>query len=319
MLQTLNLNKSTKRRLNYLIGCLLAILFLYLIYLQVMKQLNKIDPATLWQTGPMYLLWITILLMPVSLALEAKKWHLMAGSAQKLSYRQAFYSYLAGIAFSLVTPNRLGEYPGRIMYLKRQNTFRLISVSVLGAVAQMLTLFVFGTMGLIYYNLVVPGIPQFVILISCTVITLGIWVAYWRFEKWAPLIERIKWLRRYHVYGRLLKRFSRKEQRTILSISLIRYAIYTAQYLVLLRWMNVYMPPIEGFFMSALFFWVISIIPSVTLVELGERGAVGIYLFRHFSENTVGILSATVGIWCINLIVPAVLGSILLFRMRLIR
>lgn len=319
MLQRLNLTKSTKRRLNYLLGGIIGGLLLWGIYLQVMKQLEKIDPATLWQTGPIYLLLTTIFLMPVNLLLEAKKWHLLAGSAQPLRFIQALYSYLAGIAFSVVTPNRLGEYPGRVLYLKRKNTFRLISVSVLGAVAQMLTLFIYGSLGLIYYNIVKPGVPQLVILISCLIITAGVWVAYYKFERWAPFIERIKWLRKYKVYGRLLKRFSRKQQFTILSISLIRYAIYTAQYLVLLRWMNVYMPPVEGFFMSALFFWVIAIIPSVTLVELGERGTVGIYLFRHFSENTVGILTATVGIWCINLILPAVIGSILLFRMRLIR
>jgi hypothetical protein len=79
------------------------------------------------------------------------------------------------------------------------------------------------------------------------------------------------------------------------------------------------MPVLDGFFMSALFFWVIAVIPSITLVELGERGQVGLYLFHHFSDNTVGILGATIGVWCINLILPAIIGSILLFRMRIIR
>jgi hypothetical protein len=117
----------------------------------------------------------------------------------------------------------------------------------------------------------------------------------------------------------MLKRFTTREQIEILSISLIRYSIYTAQYLILLHWMNVHMPVFQGFFMCALFFWITAIIPSITLIELGERGAIGLYLFYHFSDNTIGILTATVVIWCINLIIPAIVGSVLIFRMRLLR
>jgi hypothetical protein len=319
MLQKLNLNKSTKRWLNYIVGGIIGSLLLWGIYLQIQKQLNKVDPDSLWQTGPVYLLIIAMCLMPINLSLEAKKWHLLTASAQKLRYRDAFLSYLAGIAFSIITPNNLGEYPGRILYLRRKNTFRLVSVSVLGAVSQFLTLFIYGMLGLIYYNITFPGVAQFVVLISCFIITAGVWMLYWRFEKWAPLIERIKWMRKYHVYGKMLRRFTFREQATILSISLIRYSIYTAQYLILLHWMNVSMPIFQGFFMCALFFWVTAIIPSITIIELTERGAVSLFLFKHFSENTIGILSSTVAIWCINLIIPAILGSLLLFRMRFLR
>ena len=100
---------------------------------------------------------------------------------------------------------------------------------------------------------------------------------------------------------------------------MLRLSIYTAQYLILLSWMNIQLPLLEGFFMSGLFFWIIAVIPSITLVELGERGQISMFLFGHFSENTVGILTATVGVWAINLIIPALIGSLLTLRMRMIR
>ncbi len=315
----IDLNKTTKIWLNYVIGGSISILLLWGIYLQIQKQLSKVDWDAALQTGPVYLLIICLALMPLNLALEAKKWHLLARSAQPLSYKQALYSYFAGIALSLVTPNRIGEYPGRLLYLKRKNTVRLIGVSVLGALAQMLTLFIFGLAGLIYYNIHFPGTFSTIVLVSCAIVLVVVFIIYWRFETWMPVIERIKWLRKFNVYGKLLKRFTPRLQLTILCISVLRYAIYTAQYLFLLWWMNVDMPAFGGFMMSSLFFWVIAVIPSITLIELGERGQVGLYLFHHFSDNTVGILAATVGIWCINLILPAILGSILLFRMRLLR
>jgi hypothetical protein len=322
LLQMKTLNKSTKIWLNYTLGAAVSALLLWGIYIQIQKQIDRLDelnPASLWQTGPDYLLWICILLMPLNIGLEARKWHLLASTARPLTFREALSSCLAGITVSLITPNRLGEYPGRLLYMRRKNTFRLISVSVLGAVAQMLALFTFGLASLIYYHWAFPGIISFVALSSCAVFTMSTAILYARFEHWAPLIEKIKWLRKFRVYGRLLRRFTNKEQLTILGLSLLRFATYTAQYLVLLRWMNVMLPPVEGFLMSALFFWVMAVIPTLALIELGERGQVSLYLFHHFSDNTVGILSATIGVWCINLILPAIAGSILLLRMRYIR
>lgn len=314
-----NLNKSTKIWLNYLLGGTISLLLLWGIYRQVLAQLKKVDINTLWETGPDYFLWICVILMPINLLLEAKKWQILAGSAQPLTFKRAMASYLGGIAFSLVTPNRLGEYPGRMLYLKRKNAVRLVSVSILGALTQMLTLFVFGTIGLLYFCINFYQPFAVVLLGISTIITIVLIIAFLRFETWLPFIERIKWLRRFRVYKTLLKKFTTGQQLFILGISLLRYSIYTAQYLFLLYWMNVSMPFFDGYWMSALFFWVITVIPSITLVELGERGQVGLYLFHHFSDNTVGILAATVGIWCINLVLPAILGSLLLLRMRLLR
>jgi hypothetical protein len=313
------LNKSTKIWLNYLVGGVISAVLLWSIYIQVKKQLNSVG-ASVWQhTGPDIFIWLCVLLMPVNLLLETRKWQLLANSAEPLSFRQAFTSYLGGLAFSMITPNRIGEYPGRILYLKRKNTFRLISVSVLGAVAQLLTVFLFGMAGLIYYNIAYPGPFEKTVLLSCILVTAGIAIVFWRFEAWLPLLGRIRRLRKFNIYGQLLMRFKPKEQWTILGISLLRYAIFTAQYLFFLRWMNVQMPLAEGYCMAALFFWTIGVIPSIALAELSERGQVSLYLFHHFSPNTLGILGATMGIWLLNLIIPTIVGSILLLRMRLLR
>src|SRR4051812_45796061 len=142
------LNKSTKIWLNYAVGAVISVLLIWGLYIQVRGHVVHLDWSTLSQTGPAYLLWVCIALMPLNLLLETWKWKLLAGSAQPLSFGEAFASLLGGIAFSMITPNRIGEYPGRILYLKRKNTFRLISVSILGAVAQMLTLFIYGVAGI---------------------------------------------------------------------------------------------------------------------------------------------------------------------------
>ena len=93
------MNKSTKIWLNYLLGGTISILLLWGIYRQVLSQLKKVDTDTLWETGPDYFLWICIILMPINLLLEAKKWQILASSAQPLTFKGALASYLGGISF----------------------------------------------------------------------------------------------------------------------------------------------------------------------------------------------------------------------------
>lgn len=313
------MNKSTKIWLNYTLGAAISALLLWSIYRQVHQQWLRVDHAAFWRAGPILFLIGGLLLLPVNLGLEAYKWKILSGSAEPVTTRQAIASYLAGIAFSLVTPNRIGEYPGRMLYLKRSNTPRLISVSVLGAFAQLFSVLFFGIVGLTYYNIAFPGLWQKLVLAGCIAVTGGVALFYARFEKWAPRLEKIRWLRKYQAYGHMLKRFTRREQFTILLISLLRFVVFTAQYLFLLKWMNVHFPLAEGFCMAAVFFWAMAVIPSIALAELGIRGQVSIFLFQHFSNNTIGVLAATIVLWGINLVLPAIAGSILLLRMRLLR
>lgn len=314
----LDLNKTTKIRLNYTLGAAISLLLLWGIYIQLNKQLDKLDISQLVFTQS-YWLYLTLLLMFANILLEAKKWQLLVRSAQTIFFKEALLSYLSGLAISIITPNRVGEYPGRILYMNRKNTIRLIGVSILGSIAQILTLCIYGTAGLIYYTITYAGKFAAGLLFVSILLTIIMAIAYWRFETWIPLLDKIKWLKKYQRYGALLKKFTFKQQGTILLISLIRYAVYTTQYLLMLYWMNVDIAPIDGFLMSALFFWIIAILPSVALLEIGARGSVGLFLFSHLSGNTMGILAATVAIWCINLMLPAIVGSIISVRMKLLK
>src|SRR5690606_29349292 len=100
------LNKSTKIWINYGLGAALSVVLLYLLYVQVVQQLARIETGALWDHASNAYLAVGLLLLPVNLTLEVWKWKLLAGSAAPLSWRDAAQSYLAGMAFSLITPNR---------------------------------------------------------------------------------------------------------------------------------------------------------------------------------------------------------------------
>ncbi len=313
------MNKNTKIRLNYLVGGTISIILLWSIYGQVTKQLSGINEGTWKQTGASIWLYLSVGLMFINTSLESYKWYLLSNSVEPVGFMNAYTSYLAGIAFSIVTPNRIGEYPGRIIYLGRKHNFRYINVSVLGIMSQLSAVYIFGLAGLIYFNMAYPSALGKVALAACIIVNVLIGILYWRFEYWLPIVSRIGMLRRFAVYGKLLNRVTTKRQILVLGISLLRFSIFTAQYLFLLRWMNVNIPLPEGFCTAALFFWIMAVIPTVALTELGLRGNVSLYLFQHFSQNIIGMLAATTGIWFLNLIIPSIIGSLLIIRMRILQ
>ena len=313
------MSKNTKIWLNYLAGAAISLFLLWSIYWQVTRQVSGISGNTWRHTGAPAWLWASIALMFINTLLESVKWWWLTNFVEPTDYNHAASSYLAGVAFSIITPNRIGEYPGRILYLGRGQTFRYINVSILGVMAQLSAVYLFGFASLIYYNIAFPSLLGIAGLLVCIIVNVFIGIVYWKFEIWLPAMGKIKLLKRFAIYGRLLNRVTTKRQISVLALSLLRFIIFTAQYLFLLRWMNVTVPMAEGFFMSALFFWIMAVIPSIALTELGLRGSVSLYLFQHFSTNNVGMLAATAGIWLLNLIVPSVIGSFLILRMKLLR
>lgn len=313
------MNKSTKIWINYTIGGIVSVLLLVAIYKQVQQQLGDRGTATLTNTGPAHLLLTAIGLMLANSFLESYKWFTLVRRTEQVSYGTAVASYLAGIAFSIITPNRIGEYPGRILYLGRGTTMHYIGVSVAGVLSQLAAIWFLGLAGLVYYNLAFPDHLAQAALVVCVVINILLGFLYLNFERWLSLLERIPWLRRFSVYGKLMGRMPATEKWRILTISIVRVFVFTAQYLILLQWMKVDVPIAAGFFLSALFFWVLAVVPSLALTELGVRGTVSLFIFGHFSANTVGILAATTVLWFLNLVIPAVPGSILITKMKWLR
>jgi hypothetical protein len=301
-----------------LAGIAITSLLFYSIWLQIRSQLPTVG-TEFWRQGETRYLVVALLLMPLNVSLEVFKWKFLAGAAQPMSQLQAWKSYLAGIALSLITPNRIGEYPGRILYLKRKNTIRLVSVSILGAFAQFIALFAFGIVGLIYYNVAFPGTWQKLVLAAACITLLLLTLLFFRFEQGAAYLEHRKWLNRFATYRHIIRRFSAREQLVVLALSMLRFLVYTFQFLLLLKWMHIDLLSLPGLMMALLYFWAVAVIPSIAFAELGIRGQVSLFLFQHFTGNTIGILSAALGLWCINLIVPAIIGSILLVRVKLLR
>ncbi|MFC4232329.1 lysylphosphatidylglycerol synthase domain-containing protein [Parasediminibacterium paludis] len=274
-------------------------------------------------------LYAAFALMFCNWGLEAKKWQVLMQAIQPLSYGRSFRAIFSGQALASSTPNRVGEFVGRIVYLNDGNRLRALSLSAVGSFAQIIITFVMGLLGLL---LVYPSITDklqstfslstfwinwLVYAVSLTVMVQL--VCFYNLSWITNLIEKIPFVSKYRFYIQKLEDLHNKQLTNILFLSFIRYVVYMVQYLLLFQLFQI---EISWWVICSLVcvqLMVMAVVPSIALAELGVRGQVSIALFGLFSSNTIGIIAAVSGIWLINLIVPALAGSLLILGIKIFR
>ena len=102
----------------------------------------------------------------------------------------------------------------------------------------------------------------------------------------------------------------------LLLLSALRFAVFIIQYYLLFQLFAVSISWWECLWSVSITFFVLAVIPSFAIADIGLRGEVGIKLIGLFTINQLGILFTTITIWFVNLIVPAIIGSLLILGIK---
>lgn len=323
------MNKSIKILLKWFVGPLLAVWLFYSLYQQVKAQPDIDTSIAIIKTLPFgagaWKFWMVIVFVFVNWGLEARKWQLLLRVLQPVSFMAAFKSVLCGVTFSLNTPNRMGEYAGRILFIDDGKRIKAITLSIAGGMAQLIITMLMGCFGLIYLLLHSDasasslGISAFWLRIFLYASILGTIVfifLFFRMSWLIRLLEKLPYAARFSKYINVLETFDAKILLRLLSISFFRYVVFVLQYIFMLQLLQVEQSVWVGFWIITVMFWILAIIPSFAIADLGIRGTVAKTLFSY-SSNTIGILTATFGIWFVNLFIPALIGSLLILGIKI--
>ena len=323
------MNKNIKIFINYFLGPLLFAWLSYSIYRQIVKQ-PQLEESWLrirqsFQSYNIVYLVMAILLIVVNWGLEAWKWMISVRTFYPVKFFQAFKAVLSGVSFSVTMPNRVGEYLGRIMYLPEGNGLKSISVTLVGSFAQLLITIIVGTFGLIILKPSLVGqFPQLKIWYQFIVYGLIILASvmlliYFNVESTVNLFN--KWIRnqKYVYLIEALQKFHSVLLIQMLLISFLRYLIFVIQYVLIFYLFEVNVPADTIATVMSVVFLAMAVIPSIALVEVWLRGEISIKLMGLFSLNTLGIGFTSVTVWFINLILPAIAGSLLLLSLRVFK
>lgn len=320
-------NKNIRVFINYFLGPLLFAWLSYSIYHQVHQQPGL---GKSWQhirqsfkSGMIANLVVVLLLMFANWSIETIKWKLAVQKIQKVDFFKAFKAVLSGVSFSVTTPNRVGEYMGRVLYMDEGNRLKAISLTITGSISQLIVTLIMGFTGLIVLRVPIQQaqmISSFwldVMLYGVGAVTILLTVFYFRLSWLVKWIDRLPGSKRYAWLIETLEEFNATLLLQLLSLSTLRFVVFIVQYYLLFRLFDVHVSLWQCWWAVSVSFLIMAVVPTIALfTDMGLRGKVSLMLLGMFSGNNLGIGLTAVSIWFINLIIPALAGSLLILSIK---
>ncbi|WP_188557359.1 lysylphosphatidylglycerol synthase transmembrane domain-containing protein [Hymenobacter glacieicola] len=270
--------------------------------------------------GPVLL---ALLLMPLNWGLEAWKWWRLARHLEPVSFRRSFRAVLVGLTLGFVTPNRVGDYAGRIMELKSRRLDALGAV-FLGRYCQLVATVVAGTGGLLYFLLrfYLKGYPaaQLGVAVATLGLNAAVLLPLYYSQVLVAAVQAVGPLRRFSRFLAVMPTYPARALTAVLLISSLRYAVFCAQFGLLLLAYGVRAPLGPSAAAVAGTFLLKSLVPSLNaLADVGVRELSATHLFGLLGEPVLPVLSASLSLWVLNIAVPSAIGLFFVLRMKVLR
>jgi hypothetical protein len=319
-------NKTIKIISNWVLGPLLFLWLCYSIYTQLVQQ-PHLEQS--WQqiaasstSYKISTLLEVILLMLLNWLVEAMKWQLSMAVVYPVPFMRAFHAVLSGVSFSIALPNRMGEYAGRVLYLPEGSRLKAVPVTLIASISQLLVTLVCGLAGLFILKatLLQSGLINgrwFSVLLFSTVFAVSVLtVFYFGIAVWRPWLQHVLSKTRFFYLVLSLQGVNATLLLRLLSLSFLRYIIFSLQYVLLFSFFKVHVPAYLLWSASSVLFFVMAVIPTIALAELGLRGQVSLQLIGLFTTNSLGVVLTSATAWAINLMLPALAGSFLILALN---
>jgi len=274
--------------------------------------------------------------MFINWGIEAVKWRFLISKIEKLSFFKSFQAVFTGSSISVITPNRIGEYFGRAFILEKASHIQGILITILGSMSQFLITILTGTLGLIIFFVYYTGADGMfsgylyysLIAMIVTLDTLLL-MLYFNISLLFTLREKLlkKRLKKFRKFFLVFSYYKYKELCYVITLSFFRYMVFSLQYFIILRMFSVPIPFLGSLVITSVIFFVITIVPTVALTELGIRDSAALYFFGiYFSGSgvmneilSINVLLASTLLWIINLGIPAIIGTIFVSRLKFFR
>lgn len=310
------LTKTQKVYLNYGIKLGIVGLAIWFIVSKINNQQNLVEFTLLMKSIPsstMYLtLGIVVFLMLCNWFLEVVKWRYLSRGIEMLSYWKAIQSVFCGLTWAIFTPNRIGEYGGRVLLLAPQNRAKGAVLMGVGLFAQLILTSFFGALSIAWFVTVFVEAPTSVVLaiwLIAIIYAVAFLLLYFNVHWVDQLVAKIKWLNRVQSFFSVLQEVSFRDLSYVLLLSLARFIIFTSQYVILMLVILPEIPMVSMILMIFILFFVQAAVPSLDIFDFSVRSFVASNLYSYVTAQEIAVMAIVSCIWFVNLILPAIIGS----------
>ena len=309
MIKNIKLQKSLVMALKVL----LFIIVLYFFFIQV-SILSWSQFESLETPHPFYFILVLVLFF-VNWGLELLKWNLILKQSKvSVLFWNSFISMFSGIATGIVTPNRIGNFIGRMIFYKGKVRAQIVLGTLYSNFAQFLATLIFGIIGL-------SLVKQSIIVVhesKLLVYAFGIPVLSLVFYFLVPFLNlnRIKIFKSKVNVLTDFQRLAKSLCLPLLQLSSLRFLVFCLQYFLLLLTFGC-LGTLELFAGITLFYLLSTIIPSLFLSKLVVRETAGLMVLSYFVENPAIIIISSLILWIINLGIPSLLGLLFILKNKM--
>lgn len=312
-----------KKYLSIIIKIVIVFFSFYFIYHQLVenKSFEELDISVLIDTvkkNKVYLVGV-ILMMFLNWLVEALKWRYMISKIENISIMTAYRAVFTGITVSTFTPNRIGEYGGRVFCLEKGDRIKAVFITVLCSMSQLLVTILFGSISLFILFDEILIDKTFLSVSLLILLNLFLLFSYFNISHIVNFLGKFKLIKSFKKYLEVLVMYNYKDLIIAFIYSNTRYFIFSLQFIILLHVFGINISFMDAILSVMLIFFFITITPTITIAEIGVRGSVAIFVLGLFSSNDIAILSSTTLLWLINLIIPAIIGSFFIFSLKFFR
>ena len=297
--------KQNQRNIFIFVKLILFVGVLGIIYWQI-KGFDPDDWKEFKLTHPLSLV-MAIVLVFTNIWLAYLKWKVTLNVLVSSSTRYvAVQSFFAGVVTGMLTPNMLGNFIGRFYYFERSKRTPIILFTLLSNYAQFIATLTFGWVAIFIAGdlFVISGSRTFLVWLGIGVIVA--FLIYFFIENFLFRIRK----RGYFVDFRNTLKVHRSYRSKILGLSLARFAVFTLQFSLVL---DAFGEPMS--LVSIMAIWQVylltMIFPSLFLGKIGVRESVALIILSGIGMNGFAVLFASLVIWTINSLSPALVGLII--------
>lgn len=306
-------NKAVLKGLKWLAALLLVV--------YVVSKLRSAPDGlsvvgNLRQTG--HLAGFALVLVLANWGIETTKWWwLVRRLLPDFRWKAALRSVLIGVSSGMITPNRIGEYAGRVWVLPPGHRVEAAGLLLADRLSQMVATLAGGFVAIVFYSDAwFPLAPKWQVwLIPVSGVLLGGSLLLFTFIRQLPFLHLANkaglgpaWLSWRRVPASL--------RWGLIGASSLRFGIFCIQFWLLLGAFGQEVSLAEGLSYAAMVFWIKSILPSLALGEVGVRETVALAVAEWLAWNTAACVFAAFSLFVINLLLPSLLGLIPLLTLR---
>ncbi|WP_411274805.1 lysylphosphatidylglycerol synthase domain-containing protein [Daejeonella sp.] len=317
------MNRQTKKNLSIIIKIAILVLAFGFIFDKLRNNQNIASFKLLTNSISSSSVWIVLVtlffLMLLNWFLEALKWKYLLRGVEKISTWKAVESVFCGLTWAVFTPNRIGEYGGRVFFLSpRKRVIGVISM-IVGSIGQMVITNVLGSLALLWFvwnfmnlNIIVNFSLTFLVVIFCSFFLLF----YFNIQLIDNLLAKVNFIKPFRRFFRILAKYKKADLLRILTYCLSRFTVFTTQYCLVIVLLIPDIPFFPMVMILFILFFIQSSLPSLDIFDIGVRALTAGYFFGFITNQELAIMAATACIWLINLIIPAILGSAFVLKLN---